>query len=249
MRINKQIVYAIIAVVLVGGVIATIALTRGDKQVDTTEQNQDTDNQSQDRTSITDVNKQVTGCYEGPYNYEKDERGRFKPTKEISNKVVTMETTMGTIKVELYDKDAPKTVQNFVCLVEKGFYNGITFHRVSRNFVIQAGDPTGTGRGGGSIYGTQFEDELYTDTPSYKAGYKKGVLAMANSGQNTNSSQFFIMLNDINLPHNYTIFGKVIEGLDVVEKIGAVPVTPVLDAEDGTPKTPVVINKATVDSK
>lgn len=176
----------------------------------------------------------------------KDANGRFKPSVDISNKTVTLDTSMGKIQLQLFDKDAPKTVQNFVCLVQKGYYNGIKFHRVAHGFVIQAGDPTGTGSGGESIYGGKFEDELYPDTPSYKAGYVKGTLAMANAGPNTNGSQFFIMLADLNLSHDYTIFGKVSSGMDVVLKIGAVPVTPGLGPEDGAPVTPIIINKATV---
>jgi cyclophilin family peptidyl-prolyl cis-trans isomerase len=177
---------------------------------------------------------------------QKDANGRFKPSVDIANKTVTMETSMGTFQLELFDKDAPKTVQNFVCLVQKGYYDNIKFHRVAHGFVIQAGDPTGTGSGGESIFGEKFEDELYPDTASYKTGYIKGTLAMANAGPNTNGSQFFIMTSDLELPHNYTIFGKVKSGLDVVEKIGAVPVNPGFGPEDGPPKTDIIIKKATV---
>jgi cyclophilin family peptidyl-prolyl cis-trans isomerase len=129
-------------------------------------------------------------------------------------------TEKGTIELELYPKDAPKTVENFVGLAKKGYYDGVTFHRVVPGFVIQGGDPTGTGAGGTSIYGARFEDELNPDTDSYKNGYKEGVLAMANAGPNTNGSQFFIMLEDNpSLPKLYTIFGKVTKGMDVVHNI------------------------------
>ncbi|MDB4939625.1 MAG: Peptidyl-prolyl cis-trans isomerase (rotamase) - cyclophilin family [Candidatus Doudnabacteria bacterium] len=177
---------------------------------------------------------------------QKDANGNFKPSVDISNKVVTLDTTMGKIQLQMFDKDAPKTVQNFVCLSEKGYYNNVKFHRVAHGFVIQAGDPTGTGSGGESVYGGKFEDELNPNTPSYKAGYVKGTLAMANAGPNTNGSQFFIMISDVDIPHNYTIFGKVIAGMDVVDKIGSVPIDPVVGPDDGSPKTPIVINKATV---
>jgi cyclophilin family peptidyl-prolyl cis-trans isomerase len=177
---------------------------------------------------------------------QKDANGRFKPSVDISKKVVTLDTSMGKIQLQLFDKDAPKTVQNFVCLSENGYYNNVKFHRVAHGFVIQAGDPTGTGSGGESIFGGKFEDELYADTASFKAGYIKGTLAMANSGPNTNGSQFFIMTADVPLAHNYTIFGKVISGLDVVTKIGAVPVTPGFGPEDGPPVTPIIIKSATV---
>lgn len=146
--------------------------------------------------------------------------------------IVTIVTSKGTIVVGLYGIDAPKTVANFVGLAEKGFYNGILFHRVAEGFVIQAGDPATKdstlrakwGRGGTSIYGGKFEDELNKDTPSYQKGYAQGVLAMANSGPNTNLSQFFFCLDDLSdLDKNYTMFGKVLKGMDVVSLIGKVP--------------------------
>lgn len=179
---------------------------------------------------------------------QKDSNGKFKPAVDIANKTAVLETSMGDISFKLYDQDAPKTVQNFVCLIQKGYYDGIKFHRVSHGFVIQAGDPTGTGAGGESVYGGKFEDELNQETASYKEGYVEGVLAMANSGPNTNGSQFFIMTDTRkDLPNAYTIFGKVTLGLDVVKKIGAVPVNPgPFGTEDGAPTTPVLINKAII---
>lgn len=169
---------------------------------------------------------------------------------DIKNKVVTLNVEgYGDIKVELYDKDAPKTVENFLRLSKSGYYDCLTFHRIAKGFVIQGGDPTGTGTGGQSAFGEDFEDELDPNTPSAKEGYKHGVLAMANRGPNTNSSQFFIMLADNQLPHNYTIFGKVVSGLDVVDKIGAVPITPQMGPTDGTPKEKVVISKAVISDK
>lgn len=138
----------------------------------------------------------------------------------ITAKMGTIHTAKGDIEIEFYPKDAPKTVANFSTLAKKGYYNGLTFHRVEPGFVIQGGDPNGNGSGGYSIYGPTFEDELNPDTDSYKEGYKEGVVAMANRGPNTNGSQFFIMLADNeSLPKNYTIFGKVTKGLDVVHKI------------------------------
>ena len=169
---------------------------------------------------------------------------------DIKNKFVTLSVQgFGDIKVELYDEDAPKTVENFLRLTSKGYYDGVTFHRVSKGFVIQGGDPTGTGSGGESAWGGTFEDELNADTASYKAGYVKGVLAMANRGPNTNSSQFFIMLGDVPLPHSYTIFGKVVAGLDVVDKIGAVEITPQMGPTDGAPVKKITITKATISDK
>jgi cyclophilin family peptidyl-prolyl cis-trans isomerase len=115
--------------------------------------------------------------------------------------------------------------------------------------VIQGGDSTGTGSGGRSIYGHEFDDELNPETKSYQEGYKRGILAMANHGPNTNSSQFFILLADQAwMPKKYTIFGKVIKGMDVVDKIAAVELVP-RGARDGRPKVPVVMKKVTIVSK
>lgn len=152
----------------------------------------------------------------------------------------------GKITVELYDKDAPLAAQNFLRLTDSGYYDCLTFHRIAQNFVIQGGDPSGNGTGGQSAFGQPFADELNSNTPSFKAGYLKGVLAMANSGPNTNGSQFFIMLADNSLPHNYTIFGKVIAGQDVVDKIGRVDITPQMGPTDGAPKTPVVMESVKI---
>ncbi len=132
---------------------------------------------------------------------------------------ITLQTNLGDITFETYDADAPKTVQNFITLAQKGFYKNVIFHRVIKGFMIQGGDPTGTGTGGP---GYAFEDELNSATESYKRGYVKGMVAMANSGPNTNGSQFFIMLENTPLPHNYTIFGIVIAGQNVVDAIGNV---------------------------
>lgn len=152
---------------------------------------------------------------------------------------IKIETNYGDIVFQTYSEDAPKTVSNFVSLAEKGFYNGLIFHRVIKGFMIQGGDPLGNGMGGP---GYKFEDELNPNTSSYKAGYKKGVVAMANAGPNTNGSQFFIMLEDYPLPNNYTIFGKVISGQDVVDKIGQVKTN-----SNDKPVSDVVMKKVTVE--
>lgn len=175
-----------------------------------------------------------------------------KPTMGTpAQEVATIETSMGNFEIELYRTDAPKTVENFVKLAEKKYFDGMRFHRVAKGFVIQSGDAYSKdpaksamwGTGGESIYGKEFEDELNPNTPSSKAGYKKGVVAMANSGPNTNTSQFFVCLQDVGLPHNYTIFGKVIKGMDAVEKIGQVETSP---QRDGRPKTEVFMKKITI---
>jgi cyclophilin family peptidyl-prolyl cis-trans isomerase len=159
---------------------------------------------------------------------------------------ILIETTKGNIELELFESDAPKTVANFAGLAEQGYFNGIIFHRISKGFVIQGGDSTGTGRGGKSIYGKEFEDELNPSTPSYKEGYKRGTVAMANRGPNTNTSQFFIVLRDVPMPKNYTIFGKVTKGMDVVDSIAAVEIIPQMGDTDGKPKVDVVMMKVAV---
>lgn len=156
---------------------------------------------------------------------------------------VTIETNKGVIVFETYDADAPKTVKNFIDLANKGYYNGIIFHRVINGFMIQGGDPTGTGSGGP---GYAFEDELNSNTPSYTKGYTRGTVAMANSGPNTNGSQFFIMHKDYPLPHNYTIFGNVVKGIEVVDAIANVKTS---GTPFDRPIENVVMNKVTVSEK
>ena len=152
---------------------------------------------------------------------------------------ITLETNHGKIVFQTYNDDAPKTVENFVTLAKKGFYDNVIFHRVIKGFMIQGGDPTGTGTGGP---GYKFADEINPRSPLYQTGYKKGVVAMANAGPNTNGSQFFIMLADTPLPPSYTIFGHVISGQEVVDEIGNVKT----GAAD-KPVEAVVMKKVTVE--
>lgn len=159
-------------------------------------------------------------------------------TKNNLMQTITLKTNFGEIEFETYDTDTPKTVKNFIDLANKGFYNNLTFHRVIKGFMIQGGDPNGNGAGGP---GYTFEDELNTETESYKAGYKKGVVAMANAGPNTNGSQFFITLADVPLPYQYTIFGKVIKGIEVVDKIGMAQTR-----ANARPVEPVVMKKVEI---
>ncbi len=140
----------------------------------------------------------------------------LEPATDYRARIVT---SCGTIVVDLYEDRAPKTTNSFVFLGREGFFDGTTFHRVEPGFVIQGGDPTGTGAGGP---GYTVEDELAV---AREQGYSAGTLAMANSGPNTNGSQFFITLEQPQgLPPNYTAFGRVVEGMDVVGRIGALPV-------------------------
>ncbi len=145
----------------------------------------------------------------------------------------------GDIKAELYPKDAPNTVNNFVFLARQGFYNGVVIHRIVKGFVLQTGDPKGNGSGGP---GYKFADEKIT------RDYVEGTLAMANSGPNTNGSQFFITLANLSgrLPKNYTIFGKVTSGMDVVKKIGDLPVKANFMGEQSTPTVDVHVESITI---
>lgn len=134
------------------------------------------------------------------------------PAAEV-NKKIRIKTTVGDIVIQLDHSQGPKAASNFIYLVKRAFYNGIIFHRVIPGFMIQGGDPTGTGRGGP---GYQFEND------EVKSEYKDGVVAMANAGPDTNGSQFFIMVADYPLPPSYSVFGKVVSGLDVAHKISNV---------------------------
>lgn len=137
---------------------------------------------------------------------------------EVATTVV-FETTQGNIEFKLFPDVAPKTVENFVGLVNKGYYNGIIFHRIIKDFMIQGGDPTGTGRGGESLWGGKFEDE-FSPTKQFD---KPGILAMANAGPGTNGSQFFITTVPTPwLNNRHTIFGEVSVGYDIVKKLEGV---------------------------
>ena len=150
-----------------------------------------------------------------------------------------IQTSMGDLTVEFFSDTAPVTVNNFVSLSNDGYYDNIIFHRVISGFMIQGGDPSGTGHGEyGKFPGYTFEDELNNQQP-----YEKGILAMANAGPNTNGSQFFIMHVDYPLPYQYTIFGKVTDGLDVIDTIASVQT-----AEGDKPVEDVVILGVTVSS-
>lgn len=151
---------------------------------------------------------------------------------------VTIMTNKGDITVELFENDAPNTTENFLKLTRDGFYDGVIFHRVISGFMIQGGDPTGTGTGGP---GYKFDDELDASTESYQRGYVRGTLAMANAGPNTNGSQFFIMHADYALPNAYTIFGRVVEGMEVVDAIA----TSEVDGRD-KPRADVVMESVRV---
>ncbi len=162
------------------------------------------------------------GCQTKEPVKEENKMATENKKEEVMNDsilVATMNTNMGTIKLELFPDKAPKAVENFVTHSEKGYYDGIIFHRVIDKFMIQGGDPTGTGSGGESIWGKPFEDEFSPELRFDGPGY----LAMANAGPGTNGSQFFITVAATDwLNDHHTIFGKVIEGMDVVYDISKV---------------------------
>ena len=167
---------------------------------------------------------------------------------------VKMETNKGNIVLVLNSKIAPNTVANFVKLSSSGFYDGVKFHRVIKDFMIQAGDPQSKDEKLVDMWGTggpgyKFADEIF-DPATYKTGYKRGVLAMANSGPNTNGSQFFIMHKDVPLPPNYTIFGKIkVDDTESFKTLDAIASVKTIDpaSHNDRPVDAVVINKVTVE--
>ena len=162
---------------------------------------------------------------------------QIDPAKQYG---ATLATNKGDFEIEFYPDVAPQTVNNFVSLAREGFFDGTPFHRIVSGFVIQGGDPTGTGSGGP---GYRFADELPTTND-----YERGVVAMANAGPNTNGSQFFVCLTDLSgrLPKNYTIFGKVKSGLEVVDAIAATPTRRGSSGEPSTPTEAVTLNSVTI---
>lgn len=162
-----------------------------------------------------------------------------------------IKTSFGDIKIALYGIDAPKTVRNFITLARQNYFDNTHIHRIAKNFLIQMGDGTTKylskknewGKGGKSIYGGYFPDEINPNSVLYKVGYTYGTVAMANSGPNKNLSQFFICLDEaIELDKKYTIFGKVIEGFEVLDKIEQQEIIPFkFDSLDGIPKNPIKI--------
>ena len=157
-----------------------------------------------------------------------------------------IETDKGPIEIEFFASDAPKAVENFRLLAEHGFYDGLTFHRIVKDFMIQGGDPVGDGTGGESAWGGTFADEINEQSALYRNGYRRGVLAMANAGPNTNGSQFFILHQDYPLPPRYVIFGRVTTGLDVVDALANTPTTMGADGGMSRPLTPPIIKKVTI---
>ena len=171
---------------------------------------------------------QVRKTYDSPPPLTIDPNRRY---------VATIELERGSIVIELFSKDAPQTVNNFVFLAREGFYDNTTFHRVIPGFMAQGGDPQGTGRGGP---GYKFADEFS------EKSHERGVISMANSGPNTNGSQFFIMHQNYSLPPNYIIFGQATGGLEVVDAIANTPVRSNARGETSVPTEPVLIERVEI---
>jgi peptidyl-prolyl cis-trans isomerase A (cyclophilin A) len=181
----------------------------------------------------------MMGCAGSPQEKSKpaDNVKETKQTMDKKNSIAVFDTSMGTFKIELFEDKAPKTTKNFIDLVNKDFYNGVIFHRVIDGFMIQGGDPTGTGMGGP---GYNIPDEFSPDLKHSGAG----ILSMANAGPNTGGSQFFITLAATPwLDNHHSVFGKVVEGLDVVKAIGKVKTGP-----QDRPAEPVVMKKVTIEA-
>jgi peptidyl-prolyl cis-trans isomerase-like 1 len=170
---------------------------------------------------VSEVSDFTTSLYHTSAHTNNMSRTMTKTKPQPVAQNVVLETTMGLITIELYNDHAPKTCENFATLASRNYYNGTVFHRIISDFMIQGGDPTGTGRGGASIYGEKFEDEIRSDLKHVGAG----VLSMANSGPNTNGSQFFITLAPTPwLDGKHTIFGRVKSGMKIVQRMGLVKV-------------------------
>ncbi len=144
----------------------------------------------------------------------------------------TLHTNHGDVAIDLKADEAPTTVNNFVFLARESYFDGVIFHRVVPGFVVQGGDPTGTGRGGP---GYKFNDELHNPQP-----YSRGTVAMANAGPNTNGSQFFVCLKDVGLPYSYTIFGTVTDGMEAIDAIAGLPLAGEKPTEDAVIKSVTV---------
>lgn len=183
----------------------------------------------------------VAGCSSAPPGETS------KPDAKSSGGLhATIETDKGPIELEFLPMDAPKAVENFRLLAERGYYDNLTFHRIVKGFMIQGGDPSGDGTGGESAWGGTFEDEINPDSQIYRDGYRRGIVALANAGPDTNGSQFFIMHQDYPLPPAYVIFARVTKGIEVVDALAETPTTRGPDGGMSQPVTPPRMKKVAI---
>ena len=183
----------------------------------------------------------IAGCAPAP------DRPTVPPgAKSSGGRHAVIDTDKGPIELELFVDEAPVAVENFRLLAEHKYYDGLTFHRIVKGFMIQGGDPEGTGVGGESAWGKPFADNIADNSPLYRTGYRRGIVAMANSGPNTNGSQFFIMHQDYPLPPSYVIFAKVRGSMAAVDALADVPTKMGDDGNMSSPVTPVKIKTITI---
>ena len=194
-------------------------------------------NASGSSSSASDSTETPGGQVSNPKHWSSPPAMQLEEGKDYQ---AILHTNKGDMTVDLLESDAPKTVNNFVFLAKQGYYTNVPFHRIIKGFMIQTGDPTGTGAGGP---GYRFADEPVT------RDYVRGTVAMANAGPNTNGSQFFIMHQDNPLPKNYTIFGELIDGFDTLDAIANAPVGPSRSGEMSTPKEPLTLESVEIVTK
>jgi cyclophilin family peptidyl-prolyl cis-trans isomerase len=189
----------------------------------------------------------LAGCSSSPENSSPGSDSKVPAAAKSSGGMHgVIETDKGAIEIEFLPSDAPKAVENFRLLAERGYYDNLTFHRIVKGFMIQGGDPSGDGTGGESAWGGTFEDEINPNSTLYSDGYRRGLMAMANAGPDTNGSQFFIMQRDYPLPPAYVIFGRVTKGMEVVDALADTPTTVGPDGGMSQPVTPPKIKKVTI---
>ena len=223
------------SLLLTGSFVAIMAAGCSNEDSGTATQEQDSGTATQENEQATSETKTYDRGDVMKNEYSSPPEMTVSKDKEYFAKI---STTEGDITVQLFVDEVPVTVNNFVFLAREGFYTDVKFHRVVKDFMIQGGDPTGTGAGGP---GYSFADEPVT------RDYVAGTLAMANSGPNTNGSQFFIMHGNVSLPKNYTIFGLVTEGIEVVDKIANIPVTLSKQGERSVPEKEILIKSVVIE--
>lgn len=232
---------AILGIITIPAIIVAVLLVTGKPQPKNLKEIESNDSQSSSSydasSSAKNSEAENKNVATESANQKQSSGSAITNGKNMEKYSAILKTSEGNITIELKDKETPKTVANFVKLGKTGFYNGTTFHRVIKDFMIQGGDPNGDGTGGP---GYKFEDEPFTGE------YVKGAVAMANSGPNTNGSQFFIMHADTPLPKNYTIFGKVVSGIEIVDKIAGAETTLGSDGASSKPVKPVKILSAEI---